>query len=51
MKKHKTVEATTINGAVVNNVAVSRNGLPILTEKMGFYTVTNSGRVVDKSKK
>ena len=50
MKRHKEVEATTLNGSVVTNVAVDRNGLPLLNNKMGFLTVSKSGRVIDRSK-
>ena len=47
---HRTIEATTINGSVVNNVAASKNGLPILGDRMNFVTVSKSGRVKDKTR-
>lgn len=50
MKMHRTIEATTLNGAVVNNVAVSKNGLPILGERLGFVTVSSTGRVADRTR-
>ena len=50
MKLHKTIEATTLNGSVVSNVAVSKNGLPILGERLGFVTVSKTGRVADKTR-
>ena len=50
--KHKSGTAVTINGTVVNGVALDRNGLPLLNDKMGFMTVgMNSGAVRDRSKK
>ena len=50
--KHKNGTAVTINGTVVNGVALDRNGLPLLNDKMGFMTVgMNSGAVRDRSKK
>ena len=50
MKMHRMMEATTLNGAVVNNVAISKNGLPILGERLGFVTVSKTGRVADKTR-
>ncbi len=44
------MEATTLNGSVVNNVAASKNGLPILGERLGFVTVSKTGRVADKTR-
>ena len=48
MKMHRMMEATTLNGSVVNNVAVSKNGLPILGKRLGFVTVSKTGRVAEK---
>lgn len=48
--KHKSGTATTLNGSVITNVALDKNGMPILNDKMGFITVgINSGSVKDRS--
>lgn len=50
--RHRSGTATTINGTTITNVALDRNGMPILNDKMGFITVgINSGSVKDRSKK
>jgi hypothetical protein len=50
--KHRSGTATTLNGAILNNVAMNKHGLPILGEKLSFVTVgINSGSVRDRSKK
>jgi hypothetical protein len=50
--RHRSGTATTINGTVITNVAMSKHGLPLLGEKLSFLTVGNeSGSVRDRSKK
>ena len=49
--KHRHGTATTLNGTVVNSVALDRNGMPILNDKFGFITVgINSNSVKDRTK-
>jgi len=37
--KQKTGTRTTFNGAEITNVALSRNGIPLIDEGSKFYTV------------
>lgn len=50
--RHRTGTATTLNGATITNVAMSKHGIPLLGEKLSFLTVgNNSGSVKDRSKR
>lgn len=46
--KQKTAERTTINGAVVHNVALSKNGIPQLSENMSYLTISRTSGSVRK---
>lgn len=41
----KTKVVTTINGNVVNNAVVNKNGIPQLSNDMAFMTLSASGSV------
>ena len=48
--KQKTTTAQTINGTDVNNVALSKSGVPQLGSKMNYMTMgRTSGSVKDRS--
>jgi len=48
-QKQRMGEVVTLKGAVVNNAALDRNGIPQLGAKLGFITIGKSGSVKDRS--
>lgn len=50
-QKQRLGNATTLNGKEINNVALSRTGIPQLREKLAYITIGKSGSVKDRSKK
>lgn len=48
--KQKQGQRVTINGNVVNNVALSKHGIPMLDNNMAFLTVSQSGSVKSRVK-
>jgi len=49
--KQKIASRTTINGTVINNVALSKRGIPLLDDGMKFYTVGRNGSVKVRGEK
>lgn len=50
-QKQKQGTRSTINGMIINNVALDKNGVPQLSDSMGFLTIGDSGSVKDRTKK
>jgi hypothetical protein len=50
-QKQKVATRETINGTVVNSIALSRSGVPQFTSQLGFMTVGRSGSVRYRARK
>jgi len=49
-QKQRTDTRETLNGTIVNSVALNKKGIPQLNDRMGFLTIGRSGSVKDRTK-